>query len=98
MDAEQRFIFILTLVGVILLCIVALILFIALWPYHVLIGLVLLSLVVLAFLLIIGISVNEGILRHKRVKYHSELPLDHNGRPFYLPQEMKPYQQGGHYD
>jgi hypothetical protein len=98
MDTEQRFIIILTLVGVILLSIVALVLFVALWPYRLIIGGVLVGLVVLVFLLLTGVVVNEQILRHKRVKYHSELPLDAAGRPLYLYPNMKRSREEPHYD
>jgi cell division protein FtsW (lipid II flippase) len=98
METEQRFIIILTLLGVILLSIVALVLFVALWPYRLIIGCVLVVLVVLVFLLVCGITVNEQVLRHKRVKYHSELPLDGTGHPLYLYQNMKRSQEEPRYD
>jgi hypothetical protein len=98
MDTEHRFIIILTLMGIILLSIVALVLFVALWPYRFIVGCVLVGLVVLVFLLVCGITVNEQILRHKRVKYHSELPLDAAGCPLYLYPNMKRSQEEAHYD
>ncbi len=91
MDAEQRLIVVLTLLGVILLMVVGLVVLFALWPYRIIVSTVLVCLVVLLLLLVIGIAVNEQVLRYKRVKYHSELPLDENGRPLYLHQEMQPY-------
>jgi membrane protein YdbS with pleckstrin-like domain len=95
MDAEQRFILMLTLLGGILLCIVVLVLFVALWPYRLIIGFVLIGLVALVFLLVCGVTINEQILRFRRVKYKTELPLDRDGRPLYLQEGMKPYREGG---
>lgn len=98
MDAEHRFILILALLSLILLCMVTLVLFIALRSYSLIIGSILIGLVLLLFLLVTGVTINEQILRRRRVKYHSELPLDQSGRPLYLPQEMKPYREEPHYD
>lgn len=99
MDAEHKFILILALLCIILMCIVSLVVFVVLWQYGLIIGCVLLSLVVLLFLLVSGVIINEQVLRHRRVKYHSELPLDSAGRPLYLYQEMKPYvREEPHYD
>jgi hypothetical protein len=81
MDGEQRFILLLALLGAILLLLFGLVLLIALWSYRVIVGSVLVALVVLVFLLVVGVTVNEQVLRHKRIKYHSELPLGRDGRP-----------------
>ena len=67
MDGEHRLILLLSLLGVILLALVGLVLLIALWPYRIIIASVLAGLIGLLFLLIIGIAVNEQVLRHKRV-------------------------------
>lgn len=39
-------------------------------------------------------ATNERRLRHKRVLYHEELPLNANGTPYYAPAEMEVYPQG----
>jgi hypothetical protein len=91
MDGEQRLIVVLTLTAIILIALVGLVLLIALWPYRLIIGIALVSLVVLVLLLAVGIAINEGVIRHKRVKYRSELPLDYQGKPLYLHEGMKPY-------
>jgi membrane protein YdbS with pleckstrin-like domain len=91
MDAEQRFIVMLTLMAIILIALLGLVLFFVLWPYRMIIGAVFLGLIVLVVLLPIGITINEGVLRHKRVKYQRELPLDYRGQPLYLHDNMKPY-------
>jgi len=98
MDAEHRFILILALLSLILLCMVALVLFIALWSYSLIIGFVLIWLVMLLFLLVTGVTINEQVLRYRRVKYRSELPLDQSGRPLYLYQDMKRYVEEPRYD
>jgi len=98
MDTEHRFILILALFRLILLSLVTLVLFIALWSYSLIIGFVLIGLVLLLFLLVAGVTINEQVLRHRRVKYHSELPLDQSGRPLYLYQDMKRYVEESHYD
>src|SRR5215469_14175991 len=74
MDAEHRFIVVLALLCVSLLSIVAIILFVALWAYGLIIGFVLVGLVSLLVLLLCGVTINEQILRHRRVKYQQELP------------------------
>jgi O-antigen/teichoic acid export membrane protein len=91
MDAEHRFIIILTLIALILLAILALVLLLVLWPYREIIGAVLASLVCLLVCLVVGMAMNEAVLRHKRVKYQRELPLDSRGQPLYLYDNMKPY-------
>ena len=98
MDAEHRFILILALLCIILLSIVTLILFIALWSYGLIIGFILIGLVSLLLLLVTGVTINEQVLRHRRVKYHRELPLDQSGRPLYLYQDMKRYMEEPRYD
>ena len=96
MDAEQRLIFLLALLAVIVLAILGVVVLFALWPYRMLVSAVLFTLAVLLFLLVIGVTVNEQLLRWRRVKYKSELPLDREGHPLYLPQEMKPYRDARH--
>ena len=98
MDGEQRLILYLSLFAIILLTILGLVLLIALWPYRIIIAGVLTGLVALLLLLVIGIVINEQILRHKRVKWQSELPLDADGKPLYLHRDMKHYQEVPHYD
>jgi hypothetical protein len=49
-------------------------------------------------LLVTGVTINEQVLRHRRVKYHSELPLDGQGHPLYLYQDMKRYVEEPRYD
>jgi hypothetical protein len=93
MDGEQRLIVILTLTAIILLAAVGLVLLIALWPLRLIIAPLLVSFLFLVFLLVIGIAVNEGVLRHKRVKYQRELPLGESGQPLYLYDNMKPYRE-----
>jgi hypothetical protein len=93
MDGEQRLILLLTLLGVILLSILGIVLLIAMWSYREIIGTVLISLLVLLFALIVGVTVNEQVLRHKRVKHQSEIPLDCTGNPLYLYKDMQPYHE-----
>ena len=39
-------------------------------------------------------ATTERRLRHERVLYREELPLNHNGTPYYVPSEMEVYPQG----
>ena len=96
MDGEQRLILLLALLGVILLSILGLVLLIAMWPQREIIGSVIIALIVLLFLLLVGVTINEQVLRHKRVKYGNEIPLA-RGVPLYLYKDMQPY-EGRHYD
>ena len=89
MDGEQRLIIMLAILAIIIVSIVGILLLVALWPYRVIIGLILVLCVVIMLGLLIFTIINEQMLRHKRVKYHSELPLDRNG----MPQDMRPYQE-----
>ena len=98
MDAEHRFILILALLSLILLSLVTLVLFIALWSYSLIIGFVLIGLVLLLLLLVIGVTINEQVHRHWRVKHHSEQPLDSSGQPLYLYQDMKRYVEEPRYE
>jgi hypothetical protein len=97
MDGEQRLILLLSLLATILLALLGLVLLIAMWPQREIIGSVLIGLVVLMFLLVIGVTVNEQVLRHKRIKYQTELPLV-NGSLVYLPKDMQIYQGRHPYD
>ena len=98
MDGEQRLIMLLSITAIIVVSIVGIVLLIALWPYRVIIGMILVLCVVIMLGLLASTTINEQVLRHKRVKYHTELPLDRNGIPHYLYQEMRPYQEPVNHD
>jgi hypothetical protein len=83
MDGEQRLIMLLSITAIITVSIVGTVLIIALWPYRLMIGVILVVCVVILLCVLIGVVVNEQLLRHKRVKYHTEPPLDRNGIPMY---------------
>ena len=93
MDGEQRLIIMLSILAMIIVGIVGILLLVALWPYRVIIGLILIVCVVIMLALLTFTIINEQVLRHKRIKYHSELPLDRNGMPQYLYKDMRPYQE-----
>ena len=98
MDGEQRLIIMLAILAIIAISIVGVVLLVALWPYRVIIGAILVVCVVILLGLLISTVINEQVLRHKRVKYHTELPLDRHGMPHYLYQEMRPYQEPAAHD
>ena len=93
MYAEQKFVIVSVCLGIFCLSVVILIVFIAFWPVRVLVGLALLALFILVVVTCLVVTVmgslNEQLLRHRRVRYHEELPLGANGKPLYLYDNMK---------
>lgn len=69
--------------------------FLGLWPYRVWIAVSVFS--VLFLVISVGTfvkargSINEQHLRHKRVMYRHELPLDECGAPYYMPEDTEMY-------
>ncbi|MBO0792055.1 MAG: hypothetical protein J2P36_14060 [Ktedonobacteraceae bacterium] len=51
------------------------------------------ALVTLIILASVTRSLNEQFLRHKRVRHLEEVPLNRQGTPYYMPDEMRVYPQ-----
>ncbi len=97
MDGEQKFIVLMVSLALICTTIFGAILPVVLWQYRVGVALGVATAigVVLLANLALGIihSVNENYLRHKRVRYHEELPTDEEGIPYYIPKDTQVYPQ-----
>ena len=92
MNGEQKYTVV--LLGVVMLCFVVLFTFVALWPYRVYVGLCFLGVLLLLACVYVRGKLNEQELRHQRVHYRKELPLDRDGIPFYIPAETHVYPSG----
>jgi hypothetical protein len=97
MDGEQKFIVVTVSLALICLAVFGGVLLAVLWQYRVWIALSIA--VAIGFVLFIAIllgvlhSLNEQALRHKRVRYHEELPTNEYGVPYYMPVNTQVYPQ-----
>jgi hypothetical protein len=95
MDGEQKFLVTVISLGVSLLSLACIITLLAMWQYRVwvLIGFAALLVALITVFTVVKVrgSFNEQNLRHKRVRYQEELPLDEHGMPYYMPPQAQDF-------
>ena len=95
MDGEQKFIVVTVSLALICLAVFGGVLLAVLWQYRAWIALSIA--VAIGFVLFVAVllgvlhSLNEQVLRHKRVRYHEELPTNEQGVPYYMPKDTQVY-------
>lgn len=100
MDGEQKFLVTVISLGVSFLSLAFMITLLAMWEYRVWVMLsfaaLLVALITVFTVVKVRGSFNEQDLRHKRVRYQEELPLDDHGMPYYLPPQAQDFPEQTH--
>jgi len=93
MDGEQKLMVLAYCVLALCITILYSFLFLSLWAYKELVGASLLAVIVFVVVMWRVVDakgkLTEQGLRHRRFKYHEELPLDETGEPRYFPADAQ---------